>query len=151
MVKNDDHVRDPDGIPNRILWRYWLPVIVWTLLIFIASSLQFHYDPDSRSFEEDYGKFTDFKDSNFWFHLGEFGIFTLLLFFALKYGTKNWSFDPALSAVGIGFIHSVFDEIHQYFVPTRSCSIGDVIFDFFGIILGVILAILIDRLWVGKR
>lgn len=43
-----------------------------------------------------------------------------------------------------GFIYSITDEIHQYFVPGRSMQIRDVFIDTFGVILMVLLCLIKD-------
>lgn len=45
----------------------------------------------------------------------------------------------------IPFIYSVSDEIHQYFVPQRSCSIADIMIDTSGIIAGFFTAMLLRK------
>lgn len=45
----------------------------------------------------------------------------------------------------IPFVYSVSDEIHQYFVPQRSCSIADVLIDTSGIITGFFTAMLLRK------
>jgi len=44
-------------------------------------------------------------------------------------------------------VYAVFDEIHQYFVPGRVCSVWDVLIDSTGAAVGV----LIVYLWQKKR
>ena len=52
---------------------------------------------------------------------------------------------PAL----IGGLYAVSDELHQYFVPGRSCELRDVLIDTAGVLLGIallhLLRCLIDR------
>lgn len=53
-------------------------------------------------------------------------------------------------ALSYSLIFSITDEIHQSFVPGRSCEIRDVLIDFCGAITGTII-ILIIRAIVKKR
>lgn len=46
---------------------------------------------------------------------------------------------PHLIALVICLAYAVSDEIHQYFVPGRSCELSDVFIDFSGSVLGIIL------------
>ncbi len=47
--------------------------------------------------------------------------------------------------------YAVTDEIHQLFVPGRSCRITDVFIDSFGAAIGILLAMLIYRLYRTSR
>jgi len=47
----------------------------------------------------------------------------------------------------VGAIYAATDEIHQYFVPGRSCQITDVLIDSFGVIIGIILFCVIKKLF----
>lgn len=44
----------------------------------------------------------------------------------------------------IGTIYASTDELHQYFVPGRSCELKDVLIDSSGVITGIIIVILIS-------
>ena len=46
---------------------------------------------------------------------------------------------------GIGTLYAVTDEIHQYFVPGRSCELRDVLIDSCGVAAGVLIISLIVR------
>lgn len=43
----------------------------------------------------------------------------------------------------IGTMYAITDEIHQYFVPGRSCEIRDVVIDSSGVIIGIVMVVLI--------
>ena len=47
----------------------------------------------------------------------------------------------------IGVLYGLSDEIHQSFVPNRSCAISDVLADS----IGVILALFASSRWIKKR
>ena len=49
-----------------------------------------------------------------------------------------------------GICYAITDEFHQYFVDGRSCEIRDVCIDAAGIITGIIIMILIERLMRKK-
>ena len=72
------------------------------------------------------------------FHLVEFfilGILIQLSFLERKFKDKN---KIIFLTIIIGFSIACIDELHQSFVPGRQCSINDLLFDFFGIILSLI-------------
>lgn len=46
---------------------------------------------------------------------------------------------PYLTASAICLAYAASDEIHQYFVPGRSCELRDVCIDFSGSVLGILL------------
>ncbi len=49
-----------------------------------------------------------------------------------------------LIVVGIAFLYAVFDEVHQLFVVGRSGQISDVVIDFAGVLLAVLIYYLYD-------
>lgn len=44
-----------------------------------------------------------------------------------------------------GVLYAISDEIHQYFIPGRSCEIRDVLIDTLGLIIGILLSWLIIK------
>lgn len=57
---------------------------------------------------------------------------------------------PAFIAFAITTTYGASDEIHQYFVPARSCDVMDLTADAAGAVVGVLIAILISR-WVASH
>ena len=49
----------------------------------------------------------------------------------------------------IGSLYAVSDEIHQYFVPGRSCQISDMILDSAGVIAGIMF--LLTSVYIFKK
>lgn len=49
----------------------------------------------------------------------------------------------ALCSVGFAFLYACSDELHQYFVPGRSCEFRDVLIDTGGAVLSVLILLLI--------
>ena len=78
-------------------------------------------------------------------HFCEYALLSFCVFNALCYYTRNTEYLLMFSIV-ISFVYSVSDELHQYFVPERSCSVIDVLIDTSGIITGVLTAMLICRI-----
>ena len=57
----------------------------------------------------------------------------------------------ALFSLCIAWLYAVSDELHQYFVPGRSCEIRDVLIDWSGAALGVGIVMLIGLLSKRKK
>lgn len=55
------------------------------------------------------------------------------------------SISTLLTAGIIGIAYAVSDEIHQYFVPERSCELRDIVIDSVGVICGLLILNLIIR------
>ena len=68
--------------------------------------------------------------------IGILSYWALFSTFSLK-GDNNRTYKIIIFALLIGLLYSVSDEIHQFFVPGRSCELRDVIIDFSGVTLGV--------------
>lgn len=62
-------------------------------------------------------------------HLAEYFVLAVLWSWALK--------GRVYTVIIICFAYAVFDELHQYFVPYRSCSVFDIIVDVCGMTLGI--------------
>ena len=65
----------------------------------------------------------------------------LTMSFALTY--KGTKYQKGLSSTIFCLLYSISDEIHQSFVPGRSCELRDVFIDTIGVVTGVLLACLI--------
>jgi len=65
-------------------------------------------------------------------------LLALLLYFSLlNSGVRRYLF---LISVVFAIIYGISDELHQYYVPGRIASLGDVIADSFGALIGSLLA-----------
>ena len=62
-----------------------------------------------------------------------FGLFLLITF------TKNKNFEFLIPSIIVSIIYAILDELHQYFVPGRFSSFGDVITDTAGIVLASLM------------
>ncbi len=68
-------------------------------------------------------------------HAGEYFILTLLLYRAVKGSfSLNTRFLRILPFM-LSFLYAVSDELHQFFVPKRNCSITDIAIDTLGILI----------------
>jgi len=73
-------------------------------------------------------------------HMTEYFIYSILTGIALlAFDKKRYYFNLLLMIFIITILFGASDELHQYFVPGRSCSIYDFIADAIGGILGLIL------------
>ncbi len=63
-------------------------------------------------------------------HIAEYAILFLLWYRA----DNNWK-----KAFAVSFVYAIFDEIHQFLVPTRDGRVIDVMIDGIGIVLGLFL------------
>lgn len=77
-----------------------------------------------------------------------FSIYTLLGFLtanAFAYQKHLYGFPSkkkvVVFSVAIGALYAVTDELHQYFVPGRSCSLRDMLIDSAGVTAGVFLSL----------
>lgn len=113
---------------------YWLPVLIYCLIIFIQSSF-----PASEHVP-------DFDFSDKLLHVAAYAVLGLLLYRALNAMDKR--IPPArLIALSIflTILYGASDEIHQYFVPSRCAEFLDFAADAIGGVVGVIAAMVIFR------
>ncbi|MEA1912991.1 MAG: VanZ family protein [candidate division WOR-3 bacterium] len=87
--------------------------IIWLIILFITTSIPI--DSLSRISLFGFDKLS---------HLFLYSVLTLFFFF--DYGKKNWKFFPLIVLL------SVVDEIHQYYIPGRTMSFYDLLFDLLG-------------------
>jgi VanZ family protein len=108
--------------------KLWVPVIVWAGIIFILSGIPYlkselEYDLLIRKLG----------------HITEYFILTLLLYRAFK-GSFNMNASGLfIYPANISLFYAVSDEVHQYFVLGRDCSVRDVLIDTIGIICFYVL------------
>lgn len=77
--------------------------------------------------------------------MAHFSIYTLLgfllMFFINTYPIKVK--EKILISLLVGILYAISDEIHQKFVPGRSCQITDVMIDSLGVTLGIFLLLML--------
>lgn len=78
------------------------------------------------------------------YHFGVFFMFAFFLLLTLK-GKNKINKKHIIFALVLGLIYAALDELHQYFVPFRSCNIQDFLIDSAGIILALIVLVVIYR------
>jgi VanZ family protein len=68
-------------------------------------------------------------------HAVLYGIMALLLNYGLKFRTyKSLGFNMQLGAI-IVLTFAVLEEVSQYWIPSRTCDVGDLIADLVGVVL----------------
>ena len=111
-------------------YRYHLPVIALAIAIFILSSISQLNPPD-----------LGFEIQDKFYHFVFYTMFGFLI--ARSFSVLNVS--PffhryfLIFAVVFSAVYGLSDEIHQYFVPGRFCSIGDFVADSLGGVAGVFI------------
>lgn len=113
-----------------------LPVILWALLIFIASSIPNVTLPDLK-----------FVPSDKAVHLFIYLILCALLYRALVFQSRfptlaRWSLTWC---VVLTIMYGISDEFHQSFVPNRDASVLDLMADALGALVFVLFIILKNR------
>jgi hypothetical protein len=107
----------------------WLPVVAWAALIFALSSI-----PDLGTGLG--GWDLALRKAA---HVAEYAVLGALLFRALSLAGQPFH---AASTVAwawlIGATYAASDELHQHFVPGRQASALDLVFDAFGVAVGVL-------------
>ncbi len=87
-------------------------------------------------------------------HFGLYGVLGALSFFAASRFLSRRRIQIAL-AFGVSVLYAVSDEIHQLYVPGRSCEFRDVCIDAAGALVGILFIWLVlavaHRVSVRKR
>ncbi|MGN1482050.1 VanZ family protein [Porcipelethomonas sp.] len=81
-------------------------------------------------------------------HFSVYNVLGILTFAAVHISGLKF---PLVKAPVICLAYAASDEIHQYFVPGRSCELRDVCIDFSGSVTGIILACLVLLIAVKMR
>lgn len=116
------------------------PIIYWTLVVLYAGFI----------FYLSSGPITvNVPGNDKLHHMGEFGIFSFLLYNALRSSLKDerpWRM--ALLAIILALLYGISDEFHQSFVPTRTADPYDVAADVAGAIVMQCLISFKERFFV---
>ncbi len=134
-----------------IFVKFWLPVLLWAVLIFSASADAHSYEHSSRFFEPLlHWLFPKMPQAHIETihhilrkcgHLTEYAILALLLWRALHVAGNHlpaWSWPKVGGTLLLVFIFAATDEFHQKFVPTRTPLITDVFIDTAGGAIGLL-------------
>ena len=129
---------------------YWLPPIVWTAVVLIASTDLFSGSNTAGVLQRiavtifghrlapataEMLNFVMRKTA----HLTEYGILSALTFRALRGEKRSWSGRWAIGAIVFATVIASIDEIHQTFVPSRTGTLHDVVLDAAGATIAQIL------------
>jgi VanZ family protein len=113
---------------------YWLPVLVFCLIIFIQSSF-----PATAHIPE-----FDFSDKLL--HAAVFAVLGILVYRALNaMHNRPSTASLVVLSILITALYGASDEIHQYFVPSRHAEFLDFVADAVGGIIGVMVAVVINK------
>lgn len=82
-------------------------------------------------------------------HMGMFGLLGICMWWALGMNTRLLNRERTWYAIGITTLYGVIDEFHQSFVPGRDTSIFDVLADFAGATLAVLIIPRLHRKFFG--
>jgi VanZ family protein len=105
---------------------YWLPIILYCLLIFIQSS----YPSIERT--------PELPHLDKMLHFVAYALLGALFLRAFKTSRiKNNARFILILSVLLSFLYGISDEIHQHFVPYRSADLMDVLADMLGGLMGV--------------
>lgn len=115
--------------------KFWLPPIIWGLVIFSFSSLKVGSTSQIV--------WTDFiiKKTA---HIIEYGILSILLYRAMI----NYEVDKKKAiwiSIVLAFLYGITDEFHQSFTPGRQPHLRDVIIDTIG--AGVFLFVIVENIY----
>lgn len=123
----------------KIFLFYWLPIIIYCLAIFIQSSL-----PTSESLPA-------FPQSDKLLHAGAYALLGFLFYRAFQ---TTQTPKTALLLILISALSStaygISDEVHQYFVASRTFSIADMLANTIGSFIGAVGATFLLGMAVPK-
>lgn len=113
---------------------YWFPILIYCLLIYIQSSY-----PSPQSLPD-----IPYMDKVL--HVTAYALLGALFLRAFKASRIKHNFKLAITiSILLASLYGISDELHQYFVPTRTADIMDVMADILGIVMGVSIYHMIVR------
>jgi len=118
-----------------------LPVIIWAVLIFIASSIPSDVIPPTEFFQMDK-----------LLHAGVFGVFCGLFYRFLVIKAEPMDDRRALLvSIFVTALYGASDEFHQFFVPGRAVDFYDWLADVIGAVVCVLIILTVKRLRRAPR
>jgi VanZ family protein len=106
-------------------FRYWLPVVLYCVLIFIQSSF-----PAPQPIPR-------FMWSDKLLHLTAYAVLGMLLLRAFRNSRYRDHRFIVHASIFLAAFYGTTDELHQYFVPSRQADLTDLLFDCLGAWVGV--------------
>lgn len=152
-------------VPAKFLipgWlRVWWPALLWSGVIYTASTDSFSSDktgavlepilrwliPSLTQLQFEFIHHIIRKSA----HFTEYFVFYLLLFRGIRGDRRGWNWSWAFVALFIAAGYAVLDEIHQSFVASRTASGWDSLIDSSGAFLGLIVVLVFYRLFRSAR
>jgi VanZ family protein len=139
--------------------KYWLPVLIWMVVIYSASGDRKSVHHSSRIIEPIVRwLLPGISDAALWdvvyyvrktAHVTEYAILAILLWRAMPKPTaekpRPWPWKVAGLVLLAAFVYAASDEIHQAFVPNREGRAMDVLIDTSGAALGLAAVWLFGR------
>lgn len=132
----------------RKVLKYWLPVLLWTIFIFVGSTDLMSAEHTSRFIGPFLRWFSpDVSEATVALvqlvvrkgaHLTEYAILASLLYRAFRQGRDLFGRAAAFSLF-IAAVCAALDEFHQSFVSTRTASPFDVAIDIAGAVAGALI------------
>lgn len=117
---------------------YFLPAVLYYLLIFILSSHSYDIPLPGHGFDK-VAHFVEFSLLGFFLSLGYFN--------TLSFPLAAKSALVFLTGLPLG----ILDELHQRFVPGRTSALADVLADAGGIIAGILVYLYLAKRKKGRR
>src|SRR4030095_4242199 len=146
----------------RTFLKYWLPVFIWLVLIFVGSTDIFSAEHTSRylvpflRWLDPYISISTIATVHFALrklgHLIEYAVLAALLWRAVR-SAKNLHAKMPTLFVGVWVACAIFavsDEFHQTFVASRSMSPLDGVIDISGAGVGLAICVLC-ALWANRK
>ena len=147
----------PGVFASKSFLRYWLPLLVWMGVIFMASA-DSESGPHASRFLGPFLRWLGFApaaaDAALLLarkaaHLTEFALLAVLAWRAIRRPVRAdprpWNWPQAGWALLLSAAYAGSDEFHQAFVPTRVASVWDVLIDTVGAAAGLL------ALWIWGR
>ena len=141
-------------LPRRLV--AWLPALLWSGLIYFASTDTFSAAHTSRIIDPVlrwlFPFFNEIQIDALHFairkcaHFTEYFIFYILLYRGIRAGRSGWHWSWAFAAWFIAAAYSALDEIHQSFVASRTASAWDSLLDSTGALVALLVLFLFYRL-----
>jgi VanZ family protein len=137
-------------MPSRSTLRLWLPPLLWTAVIFAASSGSFSSTNTGgflqkliHAFGVDWINPTAFEVVHFMIrklsHVAEYGILSILVYRAVRADRPGRNLRWTLAAILFAAVVGSLDEWHQAFVPGRTATPWDTVIDTLGAALAQVL------------
>ena len=114
----------------KLFFKYWLPVLLYAILIFYVSSIHVYFLPRNLVL------------LSYFFHVLEYLPFGFLICRAVKSTKSKFSLKKIfIFSTILVILYAASDEFHQMFVPGRYASFVDLFCDSVGAVIGIRIAI----------